>query len=307
MRLAADPPVDTEALREAHAMLTRILDAIDEYVYTGEFLPDGGYRVLFAGPCREQFLGMSAEQARTAVWRDHVHPDDLALFDGVHDDAHMSGRLDVEYRMLGADGHTRWVRDRGRIRVEGDRRFLDGSILDVSEMRATQEALHAARAEADRLAHVDFLTGAANRRSLPRTFEAARGRPLALLAVDIDRFKPINDRLGHAAGDAVLVTVAERLLAAVRSGDAVVRVGGEEFLVVLPDVTSLTAATGIAEALRSAIESSPIHAGGGPLDVTVSIGVALSEAGIADRETALLAADRALYAAKRDGRNRVEA
>jgi hypothetical protein len=69
-------PLDEAALREAHATLTRILGAIEEYVYTGEFLPNDGYRVVFAGPCREQFLGTTVEQARTAVWRYYVHPDD---------------------------------------------------------------------------------------------------------------------------------------------------------------------------------------------------------------------------------------
>src|SRR4051812_18572620 len=94
--------LDEAALREAHATLTRILGAIEEYVYTGEFLTGGDYRLVFAGPCREQFLGLGVEAARTAVWRHYVHPDDIERFDVAHEGAHVSGRLDVEYRMVGA-------------------------------------------------------------------------------------------------------------------------------------------------------------------------------------------------------------
>src|SRR6187431_317773 len=109
---------------EAHATLMRILGAIEEYVYTGEFLPDDAYRVVFAGPCRETFLGITVEQARTAIWRYYVHPEDVEIFDTAHEGALRSGRLDVEYRLIGADGVLRWVRDRGRIRHEEGRRFL---------------------------------------------------------------------------------------------------------------------------------------------------------------------------------------
>ena len=150
----ATPATDGGALAdaEAHATLTRILGAIEEYVYTGEFLPGDAYRVLFAGPCRERFLGMSVEHARDAVWADYVHPDWMETFDAAHRGAHETGRLDVEYRLVGADGRVRWVRDRGRMRVEDGRRFLDGSVLDVTAVRSVQLELEAARAEAQRLA-----------------------------------------------------------------------------------------------------------------------------------------------------------
>src|SRR3954469_21019618 len=94
------------AAAEARATLTRILGAIEEYVYTGEFLEDDSYRVLFAGPCRERFLGMSVESARTAVWAHYVHPDWMQTFDAAHHGAHETGRLDVEYQMVGADGRV---------------------------------------------------------------------------------------------------------------------------------------------------------------------------------------------------------
>jgi diguanylate cyclase (GGDEF)-like protein/PAS domain S-box-containing protein len=296
-------PLDEAALREAHATVTRILGAIEEYVYTGEFLPDGGYRVVFAGPCREQFLGVTVEEARTAIWRYYVHPDDVEIFDDAHDGAQECGRLDVEYRLIGADGVLRWVRDRGRIRDEDGRRFLDGSILDVTEMHRIREELVEARAEADRLAHIDHLTGVANRRSLAPVLDSQAGRSVGLLLLDLDHFKLINDEHGHAAGDAVLVAVADRLRRSVRADDAVVRMGGEEFLVVLRDIAGEALLRRIGETLRERVGSEPIHAGALELRITVSIGGASVAPGDTDYEAGVRRADRALYAAKLDGRD----
>jgi diguanylate cyclase (GGDEF)-like protein/putative nucleotidyltransferase with HDIG domain len=301
-----DTPLDEAALRAAHETLTRILGAIEEYVYTGELLAGGAYELVFAGPCREQFLGLTVEEAREAVWRHYVHPDDIELFDTAHEGSLVSGRLDVEYRLIGADGVLRWVRDRGRVREEHGRRFLDGSILDVTAVHLAQEQLKAARAEADRLAHVDHLTGTANRRSLSRVLADAGDELLGLLSIDLDRFKQVNDLYGHAAGDAVLVAVAGRLRAGVRHSDAVLRMGGEEFLVVLRGATDENQVLAAAEHLRRSVEAEPVVTGSERLAVTVSVGVALAPAGTPDVEAVLSRADEALYAAKRRGRNRVE-
>jgi diguanylate cyclase (GGDEF)-like protein len=301
----ASAPLTEAELRDAHATVTRILGAIEEYVYTGEILSGGGYQLVFAGPCREQFLGLDVEPARTAVWRYYVHPDDVAAFDGAHDGALETGRLDVEYRLIGADGVLRWVRDRGRIRREDGRCFLDGSILDVTEMHVMREQLVAARAEADRLAHIDHLTGVANRRSLGPLIDAAAGTPVALLLLDLDHFKQINDDHGHGAGDAVLVAVATRLRGAVRARDAVVRMGGEEFLVILHDIRDDAELLGVAEHVRARIVADPVRVAAGVLPVTTSIGAAPAGPVGEGFEQQLRRADRALYRAKRDGRDRV--
>jgi diguanylate cyclase (GGDEF)-like protein/PAS domain S-box-containing protein len=295
--------LDEAALREAHRTLTRILGAIEEYVYTGEMLPDGDYNLLFAGPCREQFLGTTVEEARAATWRHYVHPDDVDAFEAAHAGALTSGRLDVEYRLIGADGVLRWVRDRGRIRNEAGRRFLDGSILDVTEMHAIRDELLAARAEADRLAHIDHLTGVANRRLLGPLMKRTAGTPTGLLLLDLDHFKRINDDHGHAVGDAVLVAVAGRLQAAVRSSDAIVRMGGEEFLVILSGVAEEPQLLRAAEHLRDRIGGNPVRLATCTIDVTVSIGGALRGPHAEDFEARLSSADQALYLAKQDGRN----
>ena len=157
----------------------------------------------------------------------------------------------------------------------------------------------------------DPLTGLANRRAFEEELarEAARavraGAPLAVVALDVDRFKAVNDRHGHAAGDAVLRELAARASAAVRAGDLAARIGGEEFALLLPGA-ALPNALELAERVRAAIAAAPVDAGGTPLAVTVSLGCAA----LAPDEApgALLArADARLYEAKRSGRDRVMA
>jgi diguanylate cyclase (GGDEF)-like protein len=168
----------------------------------------------------------------------------------------------------------------------------------------------AALARLDALAATDPLTGLTNRRGFDaRTAEALGAGPAALLALDLDRFKAINDGHGHAAGDAVLKGVAAVLSARIRQGDILARIGGEEFAALLP-ATDLAGALDLAERLRRAIPAEVAHPAGAGARVTVSIGVATVPPGgdAAHRLVgALAAADAALYAAKRNGRDRVEA
>jgi len=159
------------------------------------------------------------------------------------------------------------------------------------------------------LARSDALTGLANRRAFDEALdrEVARaersGAPLALLALDLDRFKAVNDRYGHAAGDAALVAAAARARAALREGDLLARVGGEELAALLPGA-GLEAALEVGERVRAAVASAPIEGPGASFRVTVSVGVAVLAAG--ESGVALRArADDRLYAAKRGGRDRV--
>lgn len=163
--------------------------------------------------------------------------------------------------------------------------------------------------ELARLAHTDSLTGIDNRHwfmhQASSEFQRCRryGRPLSLLLLDVDHFKQVNDTHGHAAGDAVLATLAARCRAQLRDSDILARYGGEEFLICLPE-TELDKASMIAERLRDTIGASPMTTPAGPVTVTVSVGLASMTPGPGDRLDALIAtADASMYAAKRDGRD----
>jgi diguanylate cyclase (GGDEF)-like protein len=161
-----------------------------------------------------------------------------------------------------------------------------------------------------RAARTDAKTGLLNAAAWQQAAgtEAARaartGRPLAVAMIDIDHFKAVNDTRGHLAGDKVLAAVAGVIAEGVRGYDVAGRFGGEEFAVLLPD-TGEAGAARMAERLRVRIAGTAVGFGGGELRVTVSIGIAVSRPGCATAEELVAAADAALYAAKRDGRDRV--
>lgn len=163
------------------------------------------------------------------------------------------------------------------------------------------------------LAHTDSLTGLYNRRyastHFASLFESAKaaGKPIGVMMIDIDHFKQINDTHGHAVGDEVLRAIANRLGQHLRSFDTVARWGGEEFVVIMPEADARVAA-GVAERLRKRIASAPIAVSApvGQITVTASFGVAIAEPNTESAEELMNAADAALYAAKRGGRNRIE-
>jgi two-component system cell cycle response regulator len=158
----------------------------------------------------------------------------------------------------------------------------------------------------------DGLTGVWNRKMIFDTLaqELARagreGTPLAIVMVDLDKFKSINDSFGHPAGDAVLQQASRRLSACVRTYDHVGRYGGEEFLIVLPNCDG-DQARKLSERLRQSVADTPMHAEGNELHITCSLGVALTDTPNGIGVAALVhAADEALYRAKQAGRNCVQ-
>lgn len=181
----------------------------------------------------------------------------------------------------------------------------------VAKYLAAGDAEATYHAELHRRATTDALTGLRNRATfegwLRREVEAAHGggRPVAMLLVDVDHFKRVNDERGHPVGDRVLGEVARRIQGAVRGEDLVARVGGEEFAILLPGA-DLSAATEVAERIRHQVAAAPVPVPGAPVTVTVSVGVSALEGG--DDELSFVSrADARLYEAKRDGRDRVRA
>jgi len=183
----------------------------------------------------------------------------------------------------------------------------DRSVKGVLMLLFDISRLKAAERELDLLARHDSLTGLANRRQFGERLEAAlarrqrEGRPLALLYFDIDHFKKINDTLGHAAGDTILVEFARRLQRNLRETDLAARLGGDEFVVIVDDSDSPEVAETIARKLIVAIQPD-FRVDAAALQVTTSIGIGFAASGT-DAETLMRSADEALYEAKAAGRN----
>jgi diguanylate cyclase (GGDEF)-like protein len=193
-------------------------------------------------------------------------------------------------------------------------RELDSDALELLHALAPYAALHMEHARAfgrmRETAERDPLTLLRNRRSFDEIFTAETvrferyGRPLSLLVLDLDHFKAINDRHGHEAGDEVLRRVAQSITACIRDIDTAARVGGEEFIVLLPE-TGAAAAVDVAERIRQTVARTPIEWRGTGIDVRTSIGVAACPDTVGHPRDLVSSGDRALYAAKAAGRDRV--
>lgn len=213
------------------------------------------------------------------------------------------GVADLEYRMHGPNGEVRWVWGRathlGRA-PEPD--WIVGVIEDITDRKRLEQAL-------SKMAKTDPLTGLANRAHFFEQGELERyranryGHPLAVLMIDIDYFKQVNDTYGHAVGDMVLVMVTRHCRQLLRSTDLMARIGGEEFAVLLSE-TDLEQAYALAERLRAETERQQVVFEGQNVFVTISIGVAQLQLDDSTFDAVLKRADNALYQAKKEGRNR---
>ncbi|WP_166253098.1 sensor domain-containing diguanylate cyclase [Marinobacter salicampi] len=210
----------------------------------------------------------------------------------------------LEYQLTRKDGSRIWVWERGR-GVEDEGRFvLEGIILDINDRKLLEQEL----AE---MATRDMLTGLYNRREISRLLEEEVNRAeryhrsLAMLWIDLDHFKSVNDVYGHGVGDEILVALSQRLARSVRSVDLIGRYGGEEFVVLLPEMSE-SEAWDTAERLRLLVARQPLEASGDiRLTLSISIGVAVFPADGRTVRTLTEAADKAMYRAKDAGRNQV--
>jgi diguanylate cyclase (GGDEF)-like protein/PAS domain S-box-containing protein len=184
--------------------------------------------------------------------------------------------------------------------LNDDAGAITGAIICVTDVTDSFRM----REELERRATFDVLTRCYNRASILRLLENALATPrdgcgTAVIFLDLDRFKDLNDRLGHGAGDALLVEVAARLERAVRTADVVGRLGGDEFLIILPNVKSIARARRIAERVAAALGATPIRFGAEFITPCASIGVAWSAERGLDSDTLVARADEAMYASKR--------
>jgi diguanylate cyclase (GGDEF)-like protein/PAS domain S-box-containing protein len=210
----------------------------------------------------------------------------------------------VEHRVHARNGEWKWILSRGRVTerdpASGRAVRMIGTNLDITDRRRIEEAVQS-------VAHTDPLTGVANRLLLDDRLRLAvarsrrSGAQLALLYIDLDRFKSVNDSLGHAAGDALLKDFAGRLRAGVRASDTVARIGGDEFVVVLEDVKEREHALRVAEKILEDCRR-PLSIEGREVVATATLGIAFAEVDL-DAAALLRRADSALYEAKAAGRD----
>jgi diguanylate cyclase (GGDEF)-like protein/PAS domain S-box-containing protein len=266
--------------------------------------------LTYVSPGMQHLLGYEPESLIGTNERELIHPHDLRIRDGVMERLTTLGtpQPPAELRMRHSNGEWRWVETIDTNRL--DDAALQGIVTnarDITDRRAMDETL------AFGALH-DPLTGLPNRRLLDDRIDVAlarasrNGEIVALLFCDLDRFKEVNDRHGHEAGDEVLRQLANRLRLALRPSDSLARLGGDEFVVVCADMRSIQEAATVARRVMSSVEA-PIETSAGSLQLTVSIGIAAvsgSEAASAEPGTLLRNADAAMYRAKGRGGNRWE-
>ncbi len=303
---AAEQQIDLMfALRESQKKLQSLVDtALDAVV-----MMDAAGRITGWNPQATAIFGWSAQEVMGRPVSETIVP--IRHRDGhaagfrrllaTGEGPYMNKRVDTQ--ALHRNGHEFPVEL--AITMSGSGPEFSAFIRDITERKR-------AEAELQEMATTDFLTGLANRRHFIARMseELARlqrfdGPCATVLMLDLDHFKHINDSYGHSTGDAMLKHIATLLRDELRKIDSVGRVGGEEFAIILPG-TRPDEAKVFAERLRQKVATTPLALAGQAISVTVSIGIAAMEAADASPDAALTRADKALYRAKGNGRNRVE-
>jgi len=284
-----------DALRRAEARYRTLVEQLPLAVYIDRV--DRWSSNIYTSPQIEPMLGYTVEE-----WADNkslfvqmLHPEDRERVLAALERTHASGdSLVVDYRLHARDGRIVWVHDESRIvaDVSTGEPVLQGYLLDVTARMEAEEQLR-------HQAFHDPLTGLANRALFTDRVEHALvlRDGVAVVFLDLDDFKAVNDSLGHLAGDALLQAVALRLSGALRPGDTIARLGGDEFAVLFEEAGAAVSAADVAERVIAALQE-PFDLDGREVFVTASIGIGVGE----DAEELLRSADVAMYRAKASGK-----
>jgi diguanylate cyclase len=319
--MAATPATSASSVSDDR--FRALVEDLPAITYIADFV--GAFTLRYVSPQIEQRFGYSAQRwiEDESAWVDALHPDDRDRI-VAEAEACIAAELpfDFEYRLITADGRERWIWEKTAIQRDAEGRPLsvNGVMIDVTDLRVAQEALlqeadrrsrerehyeAALRKQADEHRHHalhDDLTGLPNRRSLYERLaaEMAAAGPddgFSLLLVDLDRFKEVNDVLGHQSGDDLLCQVAARFAKEVRGEDLLARLGGDEFAVLVGGRRGAEAGLEIARRLSGALSQEFILSGV-PVHVEASIGIARYPVDGGDATALLRCADSAMYAAK---------
>lgn len=283
--------------------LDRFADLLPGFLYQLERSPAGVFRYRYVSSGMQRILGVSPAEALADAdgVLAMIHPDDIDRV--IEESMQTAAELRPwrsEFRMQARDGRLIWIEAQDLPVQEPDGTICwSGYANDISEKKALEQKIRD-------LARVDGLTGLPGRQSFLELVEnsllrARRNRSrFALFFVDLDRFKPVNDSCGHAAGDALLQAVAGRLRSTLRESDAVGRFGGDEFLVLLPDLARPEEGAAVAKKIGEALDR-PFELPAGRFSISSSIGIAIYPDHGVDVDTLIENADRAMYEAKKDG------
>jgi len=295
---------DITARKQAEDRIKRSEDSLNRAKAVAHV---GSWSLGFAADTSEwsaetyRIFGMEpGEPLQAGSFFSRLHPEDQERVQAAWEQAQTTGQLDVECRIQ-ARNRTKWVDIRAELEFDdaGQARTAVGTLQDITDRKAAEESVMY-------LAHYDALTGLPNRQLLEDRLEYAisimarrKHAPVAVLFLDLDRFKNINDSLGHRMGDLLLRKVGERLQTSLRAEDTVARTGGDEFTVVLPDTGEQGAAV-VAEKITDALGQA-FDIEGRSLSISSSIGIAMYPDNGEDVDALVRSADTAMYRAKKSG------
>ncbi len=291
-----------DQVEQALRLSKETLDRAQRVGHVGSWHLDIPNNVLTWSEETYRIFGLDSSQAPDYTkFISCVHPEEREMVAQAWEQAMLGEPYNIEHRIL-VDGQLKWVRERAEVIFDGNgvARVGDGTVQDITDWKQAQEDIQ-------RLAYYDALTGLPNRSllqdRLTQTVAAAHRDKdsFALMFLDLDRFKYINDTLGHHAGDEMLRVVARRLNEAIREGDTVARLGGDEFIVLLRE-TGADGALFVAEKLLTSV-AQPLDIDGVEMSTDVSIGICMYPDDGSDAETLMKNADAAMYHAKEQGRN----
>ncbi len=297
---------DITQLRASQNTLVKLTDQLPGIMFRSHIARDGTQSYLFVSAGVQEMLGLTREQVlrdRLSLLSTLHHDDREDVTRNIVAQLALNAPIDIECRVLHTDGRTIWIQLRSKVESQDEYGTVRvGMMIDITKRKQAEQLTW-------QQAHFDPLTGLPNRRMLRDRMDREILRckrdaeQFALLVLDLDNFKEVNDTLGHERGDQLLIQAAQRIRQCVRETDTVARMGGDEFVVLLSELPDSTHLERVLTHTLNTL-SLAFQVGGEQVFVSASIGITTYPGDGTDADTLLRNGDQALYAAKNAGRNR---